>query len=67
MRRGGLDVNQRRQNISEKRSATRVQPHVAAYLDALIAVPKFRSPINGAGEQVGRVNRDGRQIAGENK
>ena len=67
MRRGGLDVYQRWQNVREKPSATRIKPHVAAYLDALIAVPKFRSPINGAGKQVGRVNRDGRQIAGENE
>jgi hypothetical protein len=40
---------------------------MAADLNAVLAVAKFCGPLDGASEQTGRVNRDGRQIAGENE
>ena len=61
MRRAGIDVNQWRQNVRQKPSAALVERHMAADLSAVLAVSKFCGLVDGAGEQAGRVNRDGRQ------
>ena len=64
--RSDSNVDQRRQDIRQQPSAHRVQQNMAADDKAIVAVAKLRDQAGVGGEHSFRVNRDGRQITGEN-